>query len=276
MPQIIESEVTNTLRQELPGAETARSLVIAGSGLGGFVSTVDIVSEISFGDIPGVGDSTVQGHSGRLVFAQIGEKKTPALIMSGRRHLYEGLTASEAVRLQQLILSAWPGVRNMVVSNAAGGLNRTFSVGDLMLITDHVNWMFRNSLRGAGTYLCDPLHRPVFDPALRALALETAQELSMGMRQGVYLSMMGPSYETRAEVLMCRNLLGADAVGMSTVPESIMAAALGRRVLGISFISNMLVDPAPLTHDEVVENSVLVEEKFSRLVAALIRKMHND
>ncbi len=276
MSQIIESEVTNILREALPEAETARTLVIAGSGLGGFIRTVEVVSEISFGDIPGVGDSTVQGHSGKLVYGLTGKEKVPALIMSGRRHLYEGLTAGEAVRLQRLILSAWPNVKNMLVSNAAGGLSRTFSVGDLMLITDYVNWMFHNSRRGSGDYHCDPRHKPVFDPHLRAMAIETAQELSIGLRQGVYLAMMGPSYETRSEVLMCRNLLGADAVGMSTVPESMMAAALGRRVLGISFISNMLVDPAPITHDEVVENSVLVEEKFSRLVAALLRKMHND
>lgn len=277
MTRTIDSDTITNLHTLLPGADLARTLVIAGSGLGGFVKTVEVAARVSFGDIPGVGESTVAGHSGQLVFGNVGPEKTPALIMSGRRHLYEGLDPAEAVRLPRLILSAWPNVQRIIVSNAAGGLNRAFAVGDLMLITDHINWMFRSSLRGTEqpvAEICDPRQSPVFDLALRKLAITTAAELQIPLRQGTYMAMMGPSYETRSEVLMARHMMGADAIGMSTVPESIMAAALGRQVLGISFISNMLVDPAPLTHDEVVENSALVEEKFSTLVATLLQKMH--
>jgi purine-nucleoside phosphorylase len=197
--------------------------------------------------------------------------------MAGRRHIYEGLSPADAVLLPQLILQGFPNVSSILISNAAGGLNPTFSVGDLMLLSDHINWMFRNPLRGADyahTLAREKTNHPVYDARLRNLAHAVATDLGIGLRDGTYIAMTGPSYETRSEITMARHLFGADAVGMSTVPEATMAAAAGCRVLGISFISNLLVQPAPLTHEEVVANSALVEEKFSRFVIALIEKLH--
>lgn len=266
------------LRKRLPDARAARTLVIAGSGLGGFVKAVSPQASIAYGDIPGVGASTVVGHSGQLIFGTVGAAQTPALIMGGRRHLYEGLSPATATLLPQLIFAAWPDLQNVLISNAAGGLNPALAVGDLMLIRDHINFTFSGPLLSPGTAAtaCDPRHSPVYDPALGEMALATAQALQVPLRQGTYLAVMGPSYETRAEIAMMRHIFAADAVGMSTVPEATLAAAMGRRVLGISFISNMLVEPAPLTHAEVVENAVLVEQKFGTLVSALLEKFHQS
>lgn len=268
----------DSLRASLPGAADARTLVIAGSGLGGFVNAVEPLGTVSYADIPGVGASTVAGHSGQLLYGHVGPSHAPALVMAGRRHLYEGLSPAAATLLPQILFAAWPSLKNVIISNAAGGLNPAFSVGDLMLIADHINFTFSGPLLPpafAGRR-CDPRHAPVYDPALRALAEEAALDAGVPLRRGTYLSVMGPSYETRAEIAMMRHLFGADAVGMSTVPEATLAAALGRRVLGISFISNMLVEPAPLTHAEVVENAVLVEQKFAALVVALLEKIHQS
>lgn len=274
----IDGKVLEQLREKVPGADSARTLVIAGSGLGGFVKSIKPRAEVSYADIPGVGGSTVAGHAGKLIFAGIGQDDTPALVMAGRRHIYEGLSAEEAVRLPQLVMAAFPNVESLIVSNAAGGMNPQFEVGNLMLIADHINWMNRHPLHGATQKpeACDipGFSGSVFDPELRTLAYDTARELGILLREGTYIAMMGPSYETRAEVSMIRHLFGADAVGMSTVPESIAAAAAGRRVLGISFISNMLVEALPTTHAEVVANAALVEENFSRLVTALVEKLH--
>lgn len=274
----MDRNILELLQEKLPGAETARTMVVAGSGLGGFVESIKSRAEISYADIPGVGGSTVAGHAGKLIFAGIGSDDVPALVMAGRRHIYEGLSAEEAVRLPQLVMAAFPNIESLIISNAAGGMNPAFAVGNLMLITDHINWMNRHPLHGA-KQSAHPggftgYTGPVFDPGLRALAYDTARELKIGLREGTYIAMMGPSYETRAEIAMIRHLFAADAVGMSTVPESIAAAAAGRRVLGISFISNMLVEALPTTHAEVVANAVLVEESFGRLVTALVEKLH--
>lgn len=254
-----------------------RVLVVAGSGLGGFVKSVKTVKSVAYQDIPGIGAATVAGHSGNLLWGTIGEPEVPVMVMSGRRHLYEGLEAAEAVRLHRAIFSAFPAIEFMVVSNAAGGLNPRFDVGDLMLITDQVNWTFRNPLIGknddrVGERFPDMCH--AYCPKLRQLALDVALREGLALKQGVYVALPGPSYETRAEINMLRNLLGADAVGMSTVPETITAVHAGRRVLGISFISNTLPPVESTTHEEVVQNSKLVEERFGRLMGSLIPQIH--
>jgi purine-nucleoside phosphorylase len=267
------------VRKALPEAADVRVLVIAGSGLGGFVKSVASERELQYHNIPGIGGSTVEGHAGKLVFAHAGADRTPILLMAGRRHLYEGLSAAEASRLPQSILQAFPNVRSVVISNAAGGLNPTFAVGDLMLISDQVNWMFKNPLVGPNREEWGPRFPDVCDiysNKLRELAKQSARELGITLRQGVYIAMHGPSYETRAEVAMTRHLLGADAVGMSTVPEALVASHAGRQVLGISFISNMLTAPAVTSHDEVVSNAALVEERFAGLINGLLPQLHNQ
>lgn len=252
---------------------TSRVLVIAGSGLGGFVRSVEVERSLPYADIPHVGRSTVVGHAGLLIQGRISD--TRVLVMNGRRHLYEGISASQATLLLRAILSVFP-IDVVVVSNAAGGLNPTFEVGDLMLISDHINWMFRNPLIGKNIEGWGPRFPDasrLYSPELRTLARQVALEVGIVLREGVYLGGLGPSYETRAEVHMLRAIHGADAVGMSTVPETLVAAHMGRRVLGISFISNLLTRPAVTTHEEVMENARLVEDKFTRLLRGLIPRL---
>ena len=236
------------------------------------------LAEIAYGEIPGIGSSTVAGHAGRLIHARIGATGIPVLVMAGRRHIYEGLTAAQATALPRLVIETFPRLQNIIISNAAGGLNPAFAVGDLMLISDHINWQFRHPLigkqnHGAVDSNLDEKHTPVYDPQLRVLARAVGLELQIQLREGIYVAMTGPSYETRAEILMARHLMGGDAIGMSTVPEAIVAAQMRRSILGISFISNMLVDPAPLTHDEVIQNAALVEQNFERLVIGIIQRL---
>ena len=262
--------LADTLRDRLAGQETPRLLVVAGSGLGGFARSVEARLTIPYAELPGVGSSTVAGHSGTLVSGRIGN--TPLLLMNGRRHLYEGMPARRNTALLRAILLA-TGVPVVVLSNAAGGLNPTFEVGDLMLISDHINMTFRNPLIGPNRDDWGPRFPDasrLYSPRLRALAREAALSAGVSLREGVYLAGLGPSYETRAETAMLRHVMGADAVGMSTAPETLAATHLGREVLGISFISNLLTVPAKTTHDEVMENSRRVEEKFTKLLTAFI------
>jgi len=272
------NEAAEFIKQKLSGAATAKILVIAGSGLGGYVKSLRVVEELEYSGIPGIGGSTVAGHAGRLQLATSRSNQTPILVMSGRRHIYEGLTAAEAALLPRAVLLAFPEIRQVIVSNAAGGLDPMLEVGDLMLITDQVNWMFKNPLVGPNRDDMGPRFPDVCDiytQELRQVALDVAREQGIAIRQGIYVAMHGPSYETRAEVAMLRYLVGADAVGMSTVPEALIAAHAGRQVLGISFISNTLTVPAVTTHQEVVENARLVEERFSTLITAVVERLHH-
>ncbi len=251
----------------------ARILVIAGSGLGGFVRSVEVLKAIPYGEVPHFGASTVVGHAGQLVEGRV--EATPIFVMNGRRHLYEGLPPQQATLLLRALLLAAP-IDTVIISNAAGGLNPTFQVGDLMLIADHINWMFYNPLRGRNVATWGPRFpdaSELYSRELRRLAREVGREVGVALREGVYLGGLGPSYETRAEVHMLRAIHGADAVGMSTVPETLVCAHMGRRVLGISFISNLLTVPAQTTHEEVMENARLVEEKFTKLLRALIPRL---
>lgn len=257
------------LRERFPAGDE-HVVVVAGSGLGGFVRSVTPVAECPFADLPGVGGSTVQGHSGVLVRGRAGD--TPVFLLNGRRHLYEGMPADRNVLLLRALLMA-TGIRTVVLSNAAGGLNPTFDVCDLMLISDHINWTFRNPLLGPNRDDLGPRFpdlSDVYSRRLRDLARRAGLAAGVPLREGVYLAGLGPSYETRAEVAMLRHTMGADAVGMSTVPEALAASHMGAEVLGISFISNLLTVPAVTTHDEVMENSRRVEQKFTRLLLQLL------
>lgn len=262
--------------KEVFGEITPFSVVIAGSGLGGFAKSAVAVKSVGYSEIPGVGESTVEGHDGKLLLVQPEGFAHPFFIAAGRRHLYEGIEAGKSAWLLKTVLTAYPSVKNVVISNAAGGLNPLFEVGDLMLISDQINWMFRNPLIGKNVPSDAPRFPDMSEPyskALRDLARSVAAEMGLSLQEGVYIGGLGPSYETRAEVNMLRNVLGGDTVGMSTVLETVTAVHLSRRVLGISFVSNLLTVPAVTTHEEVMENSRFVEQRFSELVTEILRRL---
>src|SRR3954462_7568092 len=250
--------------------------VVLGSGLGAFADSLDQARGISFSDLPGFPKATVQGHKGRLVYGRL--DATPILALQGRLHGYEGhdaATVAFPVRLFAIL-----GARALVVTNAAAGANPSFVAGDLMRITDHINLTGKNPLTGVNEDDLGPrfpdLSR-VYDPRL-AQALEwAARATGQTLRAGVYLQMPGPSYETPAEVRMARTL-GADAVGMSTVPEVIVAAHMGLPVCGISCITNLAagISQHPLTHQEVMEVAKAVEAKFVDLLRAFIPRAFNS
>ncbi|MBN1477208.1 purine-nucleoside phosphorylase [Candidatus Sumerlaeota bacterium] len=259
------------LRRRLPSIPHVA--VTIGSGLGGFVKSVEIVEEIPFGEIPGFIASTVQGHRGSLILAESDGAR--ALLLAGRKHVYEGHPIQRTVMPVRVL--ARLGVESLILSNAAGGMNRTFSVGDLMLIRDHINWQFVNPLAGPNIDELGPRFPDMSEPysrALRVVARKVALEQGIPLREGTYLAGTGPTYETVAEREMLR-MFGADAIGMSTVPEVLVAVHAGMRVLGITFISNMLVGPeagSEVTHDEVLENAKRVEARFGGLIAGILKR----
>jgi purine-nucleoside phosphorylase len=260
------------LRGRLPSIP--RVAVTIGSGLGGFVKSVEIVEEIPFGEIPGFIASTVIGHRGSLILAESDGAR--ALLLAGRKHVYEGHPIQRTVMPVRVL--ARLGVESLILSNAAGGVNRTFKVGDLMLISDHINRQFVNPLAGPNIDELGPRFPDMSEPysrALRVVARKVALEQGIPLREGTYLAGTGPTYETVAEREMLR-MFGADAVGMSTVPEVLVAVHAGMQVLGITFVSNMLVGPeagAAVTHDEVLENAKRVEARFGGLIAGILKRI---
>lgn len=252
------------------GCGEAELAVVLGSGLGGFEQRLIEPRELSYDDIPGFPRSTVSGHAGKFSVGTLSGKRV--LVMSGRFHHYEGHSLAKVtmpVRVMALL-----GVKTLILTNAAGGVNTSFQAGDLMLLTDFLNLSGKNPLRGRnldtfGPRFPDMSH--ALDPALRELALSQARQLGIPLKQGVYCWMNGPSYESPAEIRMTR-LLGADAVGMSTVPEIIVARHAGMRVLGISSITNMAagVLDAPIHHEEVLAMGRKGGENFRNLLGAII------
>jgi purine-nucleoside phosphorylase len=246
--------------------------IILGSGLGGIVSRIGHAIRIPFADVPGFPSATVAGHAGALIVGTLAGRRVAAL--AGRFHMYEGHDAGLA-GFPVRVLAAL-GARTLVVSNAAGGVRRTFRPGDLMLIADHINLMFRNPLVGTlqpGDVRFPDMSDP-YDRSLRALVRQVALERGVPLQEGVYAGLLGPTYETPAEVRMLSQL-GADAVGMSTVPEVVVARALGLRVLGISCITNMACGLSlhPLSHDEVLETTRAVAQQFEGLVEAVVGRL---
>jgi purine-nucleoside phosphorylase len=247
------------------GARRPAVAVILGSGLGGLASAIENAVRIPFSDIPGFPEATVVGHDGAAIVGHIGGRDIVAL--SGRFHMYEGHTAALAAFPVRVFHAM--GVRELFVSNAAGGISSRLAVGDLMMISDHLNLMGANPLVGplqeGDTRFPDMTD--AYDPGLRKVLRTTAEALDIPLREGVYAGLLGPSYETPSEVKMLR-LLGADAVGMSTVPEVIMARALGIRVAGISCITNAAagVTGSALSHAEVLETTRRVSGAFEALV----------
>lgn len=227
--------------------------LVLGSGLGGLADRIEDPVYIPYGQIPRFPVSTAPGHAGRFVFGRLSGRMV--LCMQGRFHYYEGHDMA-AIALPVRVLKAL-GCRALVLTNAAGGVNWDFSVGDFMLITDHINFMGANPLRGEnddaiGPRFCDMTH--VYTPEFQQTARQVAAQQGITLREGVYLGYMGPSFETPAEIRAFRTL-GADAVGMSTVPEAIAASHCGLPVLGVSLITNMAAGMAGkrLSGDEVIE-----------------------
>jgi len=255
--------------RERAGAGKPSVGLILGSGLGGLAKSIQKSTRIPFSEIPGFPAATVAGHDGALILGDLGGRRVAAL--SGRFHMYEGHSAALAgfpVRVLHAL-----GARQLFVSNAAGGISTKLAVGDLMVIMDHLNLMGANPLTGVAEAgeVRFPDMTDAYDPALRRSLRTTAEKLGIALREGVYAGLLGPSYETPAEVKMLRGL-GADAVGMSTVPEVIVARALGMRVAGVSCITNAAagVTGAALSHAEVLETTSRVSAAFERLVTEFL------
>jgi purine-nucleoside phosphorylase len=243
--------------------------IILGSGLGGLAGRLEDARAIPFAEVPGFPAATVVGHAGRVIVGRLAGRSVVAL--AGRFHMYEGHTAALA-GFPARVLHAL-GTRTLFVSNAAGGIRATFTPGDLMIITDHLNLMFRNPLVGAlepGDLRFPDMSEP-YDRALAAILKREATKQGTVLREGVYCGLLGPTYETPAEVRMLATL-GADAVGMSTVPEVIVARAIGMRVCGVSCITNFAAGttPNPLSHEEVLETTALVAQPFESLVESFV------
>ncbi|MBX7116763.1 MAG: purine-nucleoside phosphorylase [Myxococcaceae bacterium] len=247
--------------------------VILGSGLGEFADSFEEKQVIPYFELPHFPSSSVQGHAGRLVLGKIEGQKVAA--MQGRVHFYEGY-APWQVAFPTRVLCAMK-INALVVTNAAGGINLSFKVGDLMTITDHLNLTGWNPLVGSNDERFGPrfpdLSR-IYDPALQKLLGACAAQDGVTLRQGVYVGLSGPSYETPAEIRMLRQM-GADAVGMSTVPEVITAAHMGVKVAGISCITNLAagIGDAPLSHAEVSETADKVKPVFGRLLRRFLPKV---
>jgi purine-nucleoside phosphorylase len=247
--------------------------VVLGSGLGDFATTLANPVQFPYGELPYWPRSTVVGHAGVLVVGDVAGRRVAAL--SGRVHVYEGhshATLAFAVRVMALL-----GVRTLILTNAAGGINVNFKEGVLMVIDDHINMMGSNPLIGPNDDRFGarfPDMSEVYSRRLRSLAHEAAAAVGVTVSRGVYVAVHGPSYETPAEIMAFR-MLGADAVGMSTVPEAIAARHAGIEVLGISCITNMAagVLPQPLVHDEVMKTARRVRGSFIALLEAIIGRL---
>ncbi len=247
--------------------------LILGSGLGVLADEIEEPITLPYETIPSFPLSTVEGHAGELVCGDL--EGCDVVILRGRFHYYEGYSMDEVVFPVRVMKAL--GVETMVVTNAAGGVNTAFSPGDLMLISDHIKFFTDSPLRGPNIVDFGPRFNDMSDAytkQIRELARGVASDLGMELREGVYAHMPGPSFETPAEIRMLRTL-GADAVGMSTVPEVIAAAHAGMRVLGISTISNMAAGilDQPLSHDEVMETGKHVRDRFVSLVRGVLARL---
>ena len=244
--------------------------LILGSGLGDFCDLLENVTEVPFSDIPDFPVATVAGHTGAFLFGTY--QGTPVAVLRGRIHCYEGYTPQEVVMPVRLM--AMLGVKTVILTNAAGGVNKAYKPGALMLLEDHINFCGANPLTGPNLDQLGPRFPDMSDVYCRQLR-ERVQELALAeqipLEQGIYLMYGGPSYETPAEIRAFRTL-GADAVGMSTVPEAIAANHCGMHVLGISCITNMAAGilPQKLSHAEVVEAAALAKPRFIRLLTLAI------
>lgn len=253
-----------------------RIALVLGSGLGAFADELAEAVALDYAEIPGFARSTVEGHAGRLVLGKVAG--VPIAAMQGRFHYYEGYEWEDVtfpIRTLGML-----GIKTLVLTNAAGGLNNSLKQGSLMLISDHLNLIGTNPLRGANDARFGPRFpdlTDVYDREFQEIASHEAHAMELELRRGIYAALSGPSYETPAEIRMLR-ALGADAVGMSTVPEAIVARHMGLKVLGISCITNMAagVLDKPIDHAEVIETGELVRATFSELLRRVIPKLSGE
>ena len=269
---------TEAIRARLanePSLVEPRIVALLGSGLGGVVELLDPSPRVrvSYRDLPHVPGAAVEGHAGELVAGMVGG--TPMIVLSGRAHPYEGYSHREATLLLRAVIALGP--RTLMVTNAAGGLNAEFEPGDVMLITDHLNLSGDHPLLGPNLDRFGPrvpAMTDAYDPELRAAAVDAAERSGVPLRQGVYVMLSGPSYETRAEMRLFRGL-GADAVGMSTVHEVIVARHASVDVLGFSLITNKATDDMEegATHEEVVEMGRIGAQKLVTLLGDLVPRL---
>ncbi|WP_097025744.1 purine-nucleoside phosphorylase [Clostridium peptidivorans] len=247
--------------------------IILGTGLGSIVNDIENKKVIKYEEIPGFPVSTVAGHKGELIIGELESKKVIAF--NGRFHYYEGYAMDQVVFGVRVMKAL--GVENILVSNAAGGMNPEFEPGDLMIITDHINFMGTNPLIGRNFEELGPRFPDMssaYNRDLVKLALESATKLNIKVQKGVYAAVSGPTYETPAELKMLR-ILGGDAVGMSTAPEVIAANHMGMKVLGISCITDMAIadNLEPLDHAKVVETANKAMAKFVNLVKQIVKNL---
>lgn len=249
--------------------------IVLGSGLGNYANNIKVECEIEYSDIEGFPVSTVPGHAGKFIFGYVDE--TPVVCMKGRVHYYEGYDISDVVL--PIRLMALLGAKVLFLTNASGGINKSFKAGDFMMLTDHIAALFPNPLIGAnidelGTRFPDMSN--VYDKELQEIIRSSAKELSIDLKEGVYCQLTGPSFESPADVKML-GILGADAVGMSTVCEAIAANHMGIKICGISCICNLAagISPTPLTHEEVQQAGKDAAPSFEKLVTLCVKRMVN-
>jgi purine-nucleoside phosphorylase len=247
--------------------------IILGTGLGGLAKEIVVEAEVAYGDIPGFPLSTVESHAGKLLLGRLGGR--PVVAMQGRFHRYEGYDLQQ-VTFPVRVLHAL-GARTLVVSNACGGMNPLWYPGDLVLLSDHINQLGDNPLVGPNDERLGPRFPDMsapYDPELRALARGIALELGIPLREGVYVAVPGPNLETRAEYRMLR-AIGADVVGMSTVPEVIVAGHQGMRTIGISIITDQCLPDAlePADLDRIIATAGRAEPALTRLITTLVERM---
>ena len=247
--------------------------IVLGSGLGNFLSEINIEASISYKDIPHFPVSTVEGHEGKLVFGEMGGKKIVA--MAGRFHYYEGYSALEVV--YPIRVMKFLGIKTLLLSNAAGGVNTSFKVGDLMIINDHISMSIINPLIGKNEDRLGQRFPDMSEPYSKQLiekVKKIGEEENIHLQEGVYFGVTGPTFETHAEYRMI-HLMGADAVGMSTVQESIVAAHMSLPVFAISVITDMGIrdDDSIITHEEVLEAAKNAEPKLTTIFKKLVEKL---
>jgi purine-nucleoside phosphorylase len=264
-------ETVDFIRSLVPGEASAG--IILGSGLGNLSNDIKIEKEISYNEIPHFPVSTVEGHKGKLIFGELGGKKV--WVMGGRFHYYEGYTPQQVaypVRVMRLL-----GVKTLLLSNAAGGVNIDFKIGDLMIINDHISFFTVNPLLGKNEEKLGTRFPDMSEPYSKALirkAQEIGQKNGIELKQGVYTGVTGPTFETRAEYKLI-HLVGGDAVGMSTVQETITAVHCGMEVFGVSVITDLGIreEENTITHEEVLQAAKDAEPKLTLLFTELVKSL---
>lgn len=250
--------------------------IVLGSGLGAFVDCVEDQTIIPYDEIPNFHDTTVEGHEGRMILGKI--DNVEVVILQGRFHAYEGHSMEEVVFPVRVLATL--GIESLILTNAAGGVNTSYKPGDLVNITDHINFTGTNPLIGPNNNELGPRFPDMtyaYCPNLRSLLNDSAKEVNVKLNEGVYAGLLGPTYETPAEIRMLRTL-GADMVGMSTVSESIAANHLGIKVCGVSCVTNMAagIEKEILKHEDIKEQALKVMNSFSELLKTTIIKIGNQ